>query len=96
MSKLPLLFCMLLAGCASLPNLTPADAVVMTNRACAHNPRIDVAGSAQSLSIRLHPDATRVISLLPVSCPAGGLYFGVTLALSQPVVQEAIDFEVVR
>jgi hypothetical protein len=76
--------------------------VTWVGGACAHNPRIEVSGSVDALSVVLFPDADNSIQIDPppgmpeLECPAVGLFFGVTLSLRESVAQEAIDFEVVR
>lgn len=58
--------------------------------ACAHGPKLAVKGDASELSLELDVSPLE-LSAVPVDCPAIGLFFDVTLTLSEPVEQDALS-----
>jgi hypothetical protein len=67
--------------------------VMWTGGACADQPTLTLTGDASRLRLVLEP-APMHWTILPVSCPAVGLIFGVTLSLNSPVEQDALTLEV--
>lgn len=61
---------------------------------CHHGPTVTLTGSPESLHITVQPDAGPGPSF--GACPAVGVFYGVTLTLSDPVVHEAIDVREIR
>lgn len=61
--------------------------------ACHFRPTLTVAGTAEALHLTLEPDAGPGLPFF-ASCPAVGIFFGLTLTLSVPVDQAAITLEV--
>lgn len=61
--------------------------------ACSHTPTLTLAGDPADLRLELQisPPEWQPPFL---SCPAVGIYFGVTLSLIRPVAQEAVTLEV--
>jgi len=74
----------------------PADSrlrLTWLGGACSHRPTLTVQGDLEQLRLVLDPDPPDNWLPLPVSCPAVGLTFTVTVALSEPVEQDAIELE---
>ena len=62
--------------------------VAWTGGACAPRPLINVRGTPDALTVELVPDPADIgLVVVPQDCPAVGIYFGVTLTLSEPVDQ---------
>lgn len=63
--------------------------------ACSHRPTIQIGGTAAALRITItNPNDPQPIPFLPIACPAVGIPMGVTLTLTQPVEQDAVEVEV--
>jgi hypothetical protein len=60
---------------------------------CRHGPTVTLTGSFDALHIIVQPDGGPETFL---ACPAVGVFYGVTLTLSEPVGQEAIDVQEIR
>jgi hypothetical protein len=63
--------------------------------ACAHRPILSVRGAADDLRLEIVPEPAES-GLAPVSCPAVGIFMGVTLTLGQPVEQRAVTLTETR
>lgn len=64
--------------------------------ACHHAPTLTVIGSTSHLSLTVtNPDDPNWLPFLPIGCPSVGVPLTVTLTLTEPVEQDAVDIEVV-
>ena len=70
--------------------------VSWTGGACSHQPYLRLRGNAQNLDLVIAP-APVEISLTPaIQCPAVGILETVTLTLSEPVAQAAVEITEIR
>ena len=68
--------------------------VAWTGGACSHRPTLRVSGTSASLRLEVANPMDPQLPFVPISCPAVGIPFGLTLSLSEPVGEDAVTLEV--
>ena len=67
-----------------------------TGGACSHSPTLVVDGDPVKLRLTVrNPDDPNWLPFLPIGCPSAGVPLTVTLVVSEPVQQDALEIEVV-
>ena len=78
-------------GVVALPERQELE-IGWTGGACAHRPTLHVTGDPASLRLVISNPPEPQLPF--VSCPAVGISLAVTLSVSQPVAQGAVEFDV--
>ena len=69
--------------------------IAWTGGACHHQPTLEIAGDSAHLRVDVrNPADPNWLPFLPIACPAVGVPLRVTLALTEPVEEVAVDLEV--
>ena len=66
-----------------------------TGGACQHKPSLEISGNATHLRIDVfNPSDPNWLPFLPIGCPAVGVPLRVSLSLTEPVQEIAVDVQV--